>query len=190
MPVCVLFLVYAEVAYLVDSVSVQLEGRGEPPATGAALSTPAERAQLRAALGTEQLPLHHPQQGPPHPLHRFYEVRRASYVTTGEVTGLLVTKGRGSAPRRMAENAGIAEQSSPALPAPEGDFRRARGVGRVSSKHLPGDLLQFGVLFSELGQSVLFVQRTRGIDFTLHGLKQTQLLLKASVHPGTQQIHV
>lgn len=42
------------------------------------------------------------------------------------------------------------------------------------------------VLFYDLGQSVLFVQRTGGVHFTLHGFIQTQLLLKTTVCPETQ----
>lgn len=41
------------------------------------------------------------------------------------------------------------------------------------------------VFLSDLGQSVLFVQRTGGVHFTLHGLIQTQLLLKTTVDPET-----
>ena len=42
-------------------------------------------------------------------------------------------------------------------------------------------------LFSDLAQSVLFVQRTGGVHFTLHGLIKIQLLLKTTVDPEIHQ---
>lgn len=46
------------------------------------------------------------------------------------------------------------------------------------------------VFLCELGQSVLFVQRTGGVHFTFHGLIQTQLLFKTTVDPKTQNLQV
>lgn len=43
------------------------------------------------------------------------------------------------------------------------------------------------VLLSDLAQSVLFVHRIGGVNFTVHGLIKTQLPLKTTVDPETHQ---
>lgn len=50
----VLFL-YLHLSDLIHFVVMQLEGRSDPTTTGTLITIPAERAQLRSTLGTQQL---------------------------------------------------------------------------------------------------------------------------------------
>lgn len=88
-----------EVSDLVQSVSMQLEGRGDPAPTGTLLSTPTKRAQFTAALGTQERAVHFPQQSALHPLDWFNEVGSADILSCtliGQITAFFVTEGSSS----------------------------------------------------------------------------------------------
>lgn len=107
--------------HFIHSTFVNLEGRCHPAATGTLLTPPAEGAQLRRALGTQELSFHYSEQRWLHPLHGLGEVRGTLFTAIAtklsRVRYPLVGKGCRSNSFRVGQNAGTTEQSAPAFPA-------------------------------------------------------------------------